>query len=345
MPLGTYYQVTGNDPANLDIQRLVTPQRATRARVDDEDVPLMRDQYEQVRKEYDNALAIFEARMKNIRPWETPEQLQSEIIKPIADKWRQVPGFQGSSGIEIERMRQSQEAKNAAQKLVQQGAVEQDREAFKAAGDSDTQATIKAALRNNIGSRPAFKFPGFFYSGKNDDLDLSVARGAWGDARAAAEAEWNRKHPPAKQETPSVASVPVYDPSGKSIPGVYAVPAASGKGFTIHNVPAERTAKETMAPLAEFQLDLKKDELKELRAERDKFKSLLPEGEMTEEAIAKMQPITKSNYLKFKNAEQRIEALKREIELLYGVNSSTNAPSAAAPKTFQSGKYRVTIKK
>lgn len=305
----------------------------------------MRDQYEQFRKEYDNALAILEARMKNIRPWETPEQLQAEIIKPIADKWRQVPGFQGSAGIEIERMRQSADARNAARQMVQQQSVARDREAMMNSGASETQATIQAALRNNLtGAASGFKFPGFFYAGKNDGLGEMVAHGAWEDAKAAAEAEWNLKHPAAKQEAPSVASVPVMDANGNPIKGVYGVPAASGKGFTIHNVPSEKADKD---PLAEYQLDLKKDELKELKAARDRFKSLMPDGEPTEEAIAKMGPLTKRNFLKFKDAEQRIQDLQQEIEQLLNEGRPTSATTNAPVGTnwVQSGAYRYRVVK
>lgn len=302
MPLGTYYEVTGSDPAALDIRRAAPIQREARPRVDDQDVPLMRDQYEQFRKEYDNALAILEARMKDIRPWETPEQLQAEIVKPVADKWQLVPGFGGALSGRASQMRADQDAKDAARQLTAQNRYETDFKTGVASGMTPTQAAMQAAL-------------------KNSDLVFSGHAGALAGGAQAFRPSFD----PAKAqfvEIPKTGHGYAQTESGWQI-----IPKG-GEG--------------AIAPLTRFQLNQKQDRLKRLQDQQDSAETLIPkEGQ-------KVGPATQRLLDSYNKRQKEIDRLQQEIEQLLNegrpASTATNALGTAAPKTFQSGKYRVTIK-
>lgn len=144
-----YYSVTGPSTADMTISPL-NPMRRTERR--EELGMLESERYEQFRNEIDQANAIFQARISDLRPaqGETVEGLRSQIIQPVLEKWRMVPGFGGAASVQVEQMRQYDDAKQAADQALQHQRMIRRRDELMKGGVPQAQATMTAVLETNF---------------------------------------------------------------------------------------------------------------------------------------------------------------------------------------------------
>lgn len=126
-----------------------TPRR-TAARVPEaasmERQELERKKYEDYQRDVQNALAILQARVKDIRPaqGETEAGLREQILQPVLDTYRIVPGFadEGASA----RINQTGRREEAALKAARNVQVQAEAQRRMAAGESPPAAYSGALM-------------------------------------------------------------------------------------------------------------------------------------------------------------------------------------------------------
>lgn len=308
MPAGAYYTVTGTDPDNLTIARGTSPAPQRRV-MSAENLAFDREQYEQFRRETDDAQARFEARVRDLRPelGETVQSLRAEILEPVFSKWELLPGFGNQSAANASTIRANLDAQDAARRVIAQSNYQSRyQELMKQPGATPTQAAMTAALEN----------PDLVFSGHAGSLA--------GHGKPT--------QPPA--ESFSTIYVNPDDPRGFK-PGRGRLGSRGSYQWLDEGVPQRGTPEGAIDQTTRFQLGRLETKLKQLEEDQASDESLLSLG-------SKDSPRKKAMQKRVTDRQNEIDLINQQIqELLPSPSRTKSAPAAATTRKI--GRYTVTV--
>jgi hypothetical protein len=278
----------------------------------------MREAYDLFQREMGTAVERYQNALKAKRtgnwpaglPEPSDEELQAELLSPVIQKWQLVPGFGGSASVQVERMRQEQDAREAAADALE---FQRQRQSYNelVASQADPEQALRQSL---LGSQR------LVYSGRASPLLQAL-----------------REPPrPAERSYNVTITGDETEPDLQGFqPGVYRRTTREGEPSSMARIGPLPNSINPESRTRSYRLDSLTDELKALKKKKAAHETVLSynprESQITEQM---RKDVTKW--------DDDIKALEQQIEELLGGGGKSPSATTNAPASKRIGRFTVT---
>lgn len=293
-------------------------------------------------------------------------------IQPADETAAAAQGFQIGARIGSQQAQQQLEA--AKQEFYQQQAIKEQQlaaqrearaqaefglQAAESARKLDAQLKYQEAIRNNMDPLKALLEFGPGMTGQASAEAAAIRSqqmqnkpapswqvqdlGGGMSAAVSSAGGFHQLRPPPQTATPQtgpVQGLPIIGPDGQPVSGMFAVPAASGKGVTIHTK-ADTTGKLTQ---------VERDQLHELERDQDRLQSQIdkaedplgPVGMLSQKDPKELKPAQAAMLAAHAKKKAEAGALQKQIDAIRARAKATQAaqPAEASPKVQRAKQLR-----